>query len=128
MPVIRPFLEYFVHFCCLCVRIYAKLETVGGEAARWNVYGQTNLPSCETKENSLFYPREISNLNPTLMVPMQDFVVVECSLLYRYKGMARCNEQIVKLGRFGREIKWFLFQWKWLKMCSGFCYSKSLKE
>jgi len=36
MPAIRPFLEYFVHFCCLCVWICDKLESVDGEAARWN--------------------------------------------------------------------------------------------
>lgn len=32
MPVIRLFLEYFVHFCC--IGIYFKLEKVDGEAAR----------------------------------------------------------------------------------------------
>lgn len=56
----------------------------------------------------------------------EDFLPVEGSLLCRYKGMTRCNEQMVKLGKFGREVEFFSL--KWLKMCSGFCYLKSLKE
>lgn len=45
------------------------------------------------------------------MVTMQeDFLPVEGSLLRRYKGMTRCNEQMVKLGKLGREVKWNFFQ------------------
>lgn len=67
--------------------------------------GQADLPSYETKENSVFYRRDISDLNPSLMVSMQeDFLPVEGSLLCLYKGVARCNEQMVKLGK-EREIK-----------------------
>lgn len=63
------------------------------------------------------------------MVTMQeDFLPMEGSLLCRYEGMTRCNEQMVKLGKFGREIKWNFFQWNLLKIYSGFCYLKSLKE
>lgn len=40
------------------------------------------------------------------MVTMQeDFLPMENSSLCRYEGMTRCNEQMVKLGKFEREIK-----------------------
>lgn len=44
------------------------------------------------------------------MVAIQeDLLPMEGSLLCKYKGMTKCNKQVVKLGKFGREIKWNFF-------------------
>lgn len=46
----------------------------------------------------------MSDLNPSLVVPMQDLLPVGDSLHYRYKCRTGCNEQRMKLRKFRKEI------------------------
>lgn len=55
MPVIRLFLKYFGHFCYLVLEYMSNWERLMVKLQDEMICSQADLPSCETKENFLFY-------------------------------------------------------------------------